>query len=408
MSTHKLVEKLQAERSALEGQVRDLIEAAEESGSDLSDDDLTTIRSAKDRMAEIDTRVETIADDFSQRYEVATKVSKLGQLDSSTDFQYRSAGDAVIDLIKQHRDPDARRRVQLAERAATHMGTTKAGTTAEAGGFDGLVFVPNVGAVIYPLPEAMPWLSLIGLRRMPTASFNRLYVDDPHWSDGVGPQAGDKEKGELPTKPFDVKAETLSPATLGGYLNVSRQAEELVPGSLDLVIRVLRARLARAMEAALVTEVAKSTGSVSLAADADAAATIKAIYDAAAAYTKVTGEPATWIAMGPDGFAQIGGLADLAGRPLFPYLGAANAPGTSTANRFTSAVAGLTPVVSQAITGTTLYVGGASAVEPWFYPLPVLEAVEPSVLGRQVAVAALFAAHRPAPYVNAIQVVAAP
>ena len=71
----------------------------------------------------------------------------------------------------------------------------------------------------------------------------------------------------------------------------------------------------------------ESTGSVPLAADADAAAIIQAIYDAAAEYFGVTGELPSWIAMGPLGWARLGGLTDAAGRPLFPTLGASNAPG---------------------------------------------------------------------------------
>jgi hypothetical protein len=97
-----------------------------------------------------------------------------------------------------------------------------------------------------------------------------------------------------------------------------------------------------------------------------------------------------WIAMGPLGWAQLGGLTDLAGRPLFPTLGAANAAGTARADSFSVTVAGLTPVVTPAITTTDYFVGGGEGLEGYLYRYPVLEAVEPSVLGVQVAYAGYY------------------
>jgi len=150
---------------------------------------------------------------------------------------------------------------------------------------------------------------------------------------------------------------------------------------------------------------AMSTGAskITLPATATAAEILQALYDASAAYYAVTGELASWVAMGPLGWARLGGLTDLAGRPLFPTLGASNAPGTASADSFALTVAGLQPVVTRTITDDTYYVGGSEAVEGYMMPLPVLEAVEPSVLGRQVAVAASVGSHQPPPFAGAIQ-----
>ena len=111
-----------------------------------------------------------------------------------------------------------------------------------------------------------------------------------------------------------------------------------------------------------------------------------------------TGSPATWIAMGPQGWARLGSLVDLAGRPLLPSIGAANAIGTAGADNFTiSSVAGLRSVVTPGITDDTFWVGNGMVLEGYIFRFPVLEAVEPSVLGRQVAVAAATAGYRPIP-----------
>jgi len=66
-------------------------------------------------------------------------------------------------------------------------------------------------------------------------------------------------------------------------------------------------------------------------------------------------------------------------------------------------VAGLQAVVTPAITGDGFFVGGPAAIEGYIYRYPVLEAVEPSVLGRQVAVAVEAGTYKPTPFAGAIQ-----
>jgi hypothetical protein len=88
---------------------------------------------------------------------------------------------------------------------------------------------------------------------------------------------------------------------------------------------------------------------------------------------------------------------------MFPTLGAANAPGTASASSMAGSVAGLGLVVTPKITDTAMYVGGSEGIEAYLFALPVLESVEASVLGRQVAVAAAIAAYRPTPFANATQ-----
>lgn len=406
--SNALVAKYQTERDAVESQARDILDEAEAQNRDLTEDELTRLEGIRTRSAELDRQIEMVADDFSQRHELAAKVSKIGRLDPAVDFSYRSAGQLVWDLLHQN-DDQARDRYNramrsaespLSQRAAEHMGTLASATVATAGDLAGLVMVPGVGAIINPHPAGMPFLNLLGLRRIPSASFNRPYINDPNFESGVDKQT--KQKAELVSKAFTVGHQTLTPETYGGYLNVSQQLIELVPDALGIIIGQLRRRLAHDIETAAVTEVGQTTGKETLAADADAAATLKAIYGAAAKVLTATQEPATWILMGPLGFARLGALADAAGRPMFPYMGPANAPGTSTANTFTSNVAGLRAVVTPAITDDAIYVGNGLGLEGWWYPLPVLEAVEPSVLGRQVAVAAMFAPWRPTPTENSI------
>jgi hypothetical protein len=167
------------------------------------------------------------------------------------------------------------------------------------------------------------------------------------------------------------------------------------------VIDQMRRRLEAAIEKYIYAEFDNTTGKVTLSLTAAADVVLKAIYDGAAAYYAVTQELPTLLVVGPTGWARLGSLVDAAGRPLFPTIGAANAPGTANASSFNGSVAGLNLVVTPAITDGKLFVTGPAAIEGYLYNFPILETVEASVLGRQVAVAAAVAAYRPTPFANA-------
>ena len=129
----------------------------------------------------------------------------------------------------------------------------------------------------------------------------------------------------------------------------------------------------------------------------------KALAQAVGQYYDVTKSFPSWVAMGAAGYQLLAGFTDAAGRPLFPYLGAANATGGNDFSSGLNTVGGLRPVLTPGISDSKLYVGGADGVEGYIYRFPVLEAVEPSVLGRQVAVAAAIGTHTP--IADSIQVI---
>jgi hypothetical protein len=82
-------------------------------------------------------------------------------------------------------------------------------------------------------------------------------------------------------------------------------------------------------------------------------------------------------------------LTDAAGRPLYPPVNPVNAQGSGGGvTSFGLSPMGLNLIVTPAITGEEFYVGNGVGFEAYIKRFPVLEAVEPSVLGRQVAVSA--------------------
>jgi hypothetical protein len=380
--------------------VSNYADAAANDSRDLTDSEQETIGHARSRIKAIDSQLVLLADDLEMADSTRDRLRMVSTAHAAMAHEsYRSAGQLLWDLLHQS-DETARMRLgHSMKRAAEHMGTDKAKTVPVAGDLAGLIVTPVVGAVIDPYPMAS-FASSLGLVDNPDAlHWVRPRIDDPGFYTGVGEQGtggtAGFEKAELPSKAFNVTGDAVPMITGGTYLNISQQLLTWVPGSLDLITRHLLRRLAWWIDTKLIAEMQKSTGKVTLAEDG--ATILAAIYEASANVFTATGALASWIVMGPQGYARLGGLADLAGRPLFPTLGAVNAPGTANAAEFTGTVAGLRAIVTPGISDATFWVGNSMVLEGARYLYPVLEAVEPSVLGRQVAVAASIAGFRPIP-----------
>lgn len=331
-----------------------------------------------------------VSDTVRQRIEVA-RVQPV---------QYRSAGELLHDLLHARDDVDARDRVTRLQRsvdqarqpirlqrAAEHLGLDKANTVAVAGGFNGLVVAPNVGAVLDPSPRGAPLFAALGPVPATAATFQRPRIVDPNFDDGVA--GGLQEKAEGPSKTWDIVAEPLALDVIRGYINVSELLLEMLAGSLDMVVGHMNRRLEWALERAAVAAVVDGAGDpIPLAADADAAAVQAAIAQAKADVFRATFEWPTWIAFGPDGAERLMALTDAAGRPLFPNIGAANALGSSDDAGPPATVAGLRSVPTRAITDADLYIGSGASVEAYLRRFPIMQALEPALFGRQIGVAA--------------------
>lgn len=399
-----LFAQLTNERSQKEQLIRNYAEAAAGEGRDLTESEQETMRNARSRITAIDQQLELVADDLTLADNVRDKLRMVSVSTSQfSDAKYRSAGAMLWDMLHQAEEAPRVRYSRAMKRAAEHMGTEATTTVPVAGDLGGIMTDAVRGPIIDPYPSGMPFASALGLQESADAlHWKRPRIVDPNFlTGGVGPQGSGAtlgfEKAELPSKKFDVTADLVALTTVGGYLNVSQQLLSFVAGALDTIVGHMNKRLAYAIDLMLISEMQESTGHVALAADANAATVLAAIYNASAAVYTSTGALAEWIVMGPLGYARIGGLVDLAGRPLFPTLGPVNAPGTANAATFVGSVAGLRVVVTPALTDATFWVGNSLTIEGAIYRFPVMEAVEPSVLGRQIAVAAASAGYRPIP-----------
>jgi hypothetical protein len=393
-ATDPMVDKLVGERAATMSKIDGVKTFALDKSRDLSAEELDSIKTYSERVRTIDAQLEVVTQNVEMSDAIQARIAAVSPGNAVAGHDYATAGEMLWDVI-HNREADAGARLATVQRrAAQHMGTTAAATVATAGGFGGLIVSPVSGPIIDLRPKGRPWLSAIGVRTAPSSmTFMRPRLVDPNFLTGVAPQT--LQKQELVSQKFDVLADPLQLTTVGGYLNLSRQAEEFIPSALDIVVNQLLARLANATEVALYTEVDKTTAQITLAANAPADDVRQAIFDAAALVFTNTGSLPEWIAMGPEGWARLGGLTDLALRPLFPFTNAVNANGTSSPGTFEIAGLGLTGIVTPAIPDGDFYVGNELGVEAYEYRYPTLDAIEPSLLGRQIAVASSLVIYRP-------------
>jgi hypothetical protein len=393
-----MVQGYVTERETMVLRIDNVKGAAKTAGRDLSGQDMETIENARARIAQIDEQLSYCADTFEIDESVRAKLARVHPASMAAPPRVYGRGDegqVLWDFLHRGSDRDAAARVDAAlTRAAQHMGTVIADTTATAGDLVGLVVDPIVGPVVNFYDASRPFLNAIGVQTVSAYDFRRPYLTDAKMVLGTVQAAQTAQKAELPSDAFSIASDSLEMVTYGGYLNVSQQLMSFQPQSLGVIITELRNRVAKQTEKAAITEMAVSTTKITLAANATADLVLKAIYDGNAKVYDETGMPATWIAFGPTGLARLGSLVDAALRPFFPSVGAANASGTVDAGG-SGTIAGLRPIQTYAITDTTFWVGNSAVLEAYEYPFPLLTAAEPSVLGTQVAVAVGFVPYRP-------------
>lgn len=391
MATDAMVQRLLSERDQKLSLIDQIAGVADDAGRDLFDTETQTIRDAQDRVRSLNAQIDQLTQNLELADSAKNRIRTLDPSIIAKDFAYRSAGDLVWDMLHRDSDADASLRFnRYMSRAAEHMGYDKANTVPVAGGFNGLVTIPSVGPVLDPSPQGRPLFTALGARPAPALTFTRPRLVDPNVATGVGVVA--QEKLEMPSKAWDILNETVTLTRVGGYINVSEVLVELLSGSLDMVISQMNHRVEQYSENFVVTELGNTGESVTVTNDEIMAA----VGEAATIVIRNTGRPPTWIAMGPEGWGALIGLSDAAGRPLFPPIGPVNALGTANATVGSfGTVAGLNAVVTPAIDDKRMYVGNSFGLEIYERPLPLMQAFEPSVYGRQVAVATFIGSYAP-------------
>ena len=393
MAIDSMVKRLLDERDQKLALIDQIASTADDEGRDLYETDTQTIKAAQERVRSINDQVDRLSQDLELADTAKNRIRALDPTIVAKDFSYRSAGDFLYDMIHKIDNPDSDVRMgRFMKRAAEHMGFDKATTVAVAGGFNGLVVAPVIGPVLDPSPTGRPLFSAIGARQLTSLTFNRPRIVDPNFTTGVGVVA--MEKSEMPSKAWDIVSDLVTTSRVGGYINVSEVLTEMLSGSLDMVVSHMNRRVEAYSETAVVTELNRTTAIVPLSGS-DSAAITAAIGEAAALVVANTGNLPTWIAMGPQGWGSLIGVSDLAGRPMVPPVGPVNAYGQGDANSYFQTMFGLRAAITPAITDKSIYVGNSFGLEIYEKPMPLMQAFEPSVYGRQVAVATFIGFYSP-------------
>lgn len=350
------------------------------------------------------TRLSAKRDELNQALDLATRsyaiddavAAKLAAIRTGTGanpIAYRDAGRLLWDMLHAQSNPDAADRYKrgivqpVLNRAAEHLGLDKANTVPTAGGMNGLVVAPNVGPVLDPYPGDMPLFSALGPTTITTATFQRPRIVDPNFDSSMSDNP--QEKAEGASKAWDIVTEPVSMRVVRGYINVSELLLEMVTESLGMVVSHMNARLAGMLEAKAVAAIAATTATpITLGAAATAAEVQAAIMQASGQVFDATRRPATWVAMGSQGWVRLGSLTNLAGDSIL-QVGAGDAANTG------ASVFGLRPVLTHGITDADLYVGNALSIEAYERRFPVMQALEPALFGRQIGVAGGYAFYDP-------------
>jgi HK97 family phage prohead protease len=230
-------------------------------------------------------------------------------------------------------------------------------TTAEA---DGILPTPIVGPIFDALNQGRPVVSALGTRAMPSAG--KVFIR-PVIKVRTLVEKQTAELAALSTRSFETDDIAITKETYGGRVLLSEQVIDWSePNMLDAVLADLAREYAVSTEKRVVggngsvISAAMSTGQGEQATNfTDADNFIKAMYSAAGKIAADTGYLPNVLACHPLMWTKIGQLTDADKRPLFPTLAPSNAPGTSTANAYTSNVLGLTLVVSKEMAGASFF-----------------------------------------------------
>ncbi len=388
------LEKELEERTAL---IEGVVGAAQDSERDMTKNEQELTAEARKRIGDIEQQLDTLYDSRKRTTEARERVQKvsseMSRLRHEVDkgpVEYRSAGAFLLDQYNAHLgDREAQSRLAIFERAAAHQKTS-----------DNLGIIPDpvVGEVLNFIDTARPLVSFLGPRDLPGATWYRPKVST-HTSvakQGTAGAAAD-EKSELVSQKMTITRLTGNAVTYGGYVNVSRQNVDFSnPAALDAVVNDLAGQYAIQTEAALGAALIAATAETELTTALSGSPTVDELVAGlwaavGSVYNATKGAGRLALAVSPGKIASWG-------RAFAPYNGQ-NQQGTgfSAAGSFGQGVmgtiSGIPVIMSSGIGGAATDFGvlfSSAAVEVYEQRVGALQAIEPSVLGVQVAYAGYF------------------
>jgi len=230
-------------------------------------------------------------------------------------------------------------------------------------------------------------VSALGPRNVPGGRFNR-----PKVTQHTDTAAQVNEKDELTSRKMLITRLAVTMATIGGYVNVSRQDIDFSsPAIMDIVIQDLAGQYALDTETTTVNALASgaAAGSTLPTGTNTSDQWLAAIWAAAAtSWTNMQGVGGLVLALPPGLLGAVGAL--------FPPYNPTNVGGIGfSAGGYgqgqVGTISGITVVMSSAVAANTALLINTQAAEIYEQRHGALQVVEPSVWGVQVGYAGYFA-----------------
>ena len=243
------------------------------------------------------------------------------------------------------------------------------------------------GSVFDGLNPIRPFVSAIGALAMPQAgaTFRRPKII-------VRPVATQQPVGQLnPLDPSTVTVanNNVNKLTFGTYVTMSEQDLDWTdPASINIVLNQLAIAYGQATNNYAVDTCHAAITQTSAVADtSDPADWIAAIYEGARQISATSNYLPTHMVVTPTTWAALGSLTDSTGRPVFPQIGAMNAPGQLSASNWNGNPLGLVLVVDKDTPGSFMghAAGPAAGFEFYEQQKGAISVDVPSTLGRTIA-----------------------
>jgi hypothetical protein len=242
------------------------------------------------------------------------------------------------------------------------------------------------GSVYDGLNPIRPFVSAIGTRAMPQsgATFRRPKITVRPVVDEQTP-----ELDQLNPSTVTVSNSNVDKKTFGTFVTMSEQALDWSdPASINIVLNQLAIAYGQATNTYAVTECQGAIVQTTSVADtSDPADWIAAIYEGARQISLNTNYLPTHMVVTPGTWAALGSLVDSTGRPVFPQIGAMNAPGQLSAANWNGNPLGLVLVVDKDTPGSFMghAAGPAAGFEFYEQQKGAISVDVPSTLGRTIA-----------------------
>ena len=243
------------------------------------------------------------------------------------------------------------------------------------------------GSVYDSLNPIRPFVSAIGAKAMPEsgATFRRPVIT-------VRPTVTQQPVGQLNTldpSTVTVANNNVNKLTFGTYVTMSEQDLSWSdPASINIVLDQLAIAYGQATDNYAVDACHAAIVQTSAVADtSDPADWIAAIYDGARQISQTSNYLPTHMVVTPGTWAALGALVDSTGRPVFPQIGAMNAPGELSAANWNGNPLGLVLVVDKTAPGSFMghAAGPAAGFEFYEQQKGAISVDVPSTLGRTIA-----------------------